>query len=200
MEYDFSWLEAEGVNIQDGLGYTGGKDKYLSTLQRYLKGFDDNKKAVEETLAAGDLEGYAIKVHSLKSNSKMLGAAGLSASFEELELAAKRGDNGYVREHTGEVLAAYEAFIKIIKPVGALEDAQVEGELSPEDAKKTAEELLEALDDFDDELSAGLVSRLSGYPFRLTQKQKLKDASEFIRNFMYDEAAELIREIIPAIE
>ena len=59
---------------------------------------------------------------------------------------------------------------------------------------------MEALDDFDDDLSAELVAKLGGYPFRITQRQKLKKAADLISDFMYDEAAELIKEIIPSIE
>ena len=45
-----------------------------------------------------------------------------------------------------------------------------------------------------------LAKVLSGYPFRLTQAEKLKEAAAFIEDFMYDEAAGIIRQIAPAIE
>ena len=63
-----------------------------------------------------------------------------------------------------------------------------------------AAQLLEALDDFDDDLSAELVKKLSGYPFRLTQKDRLAEAAAFIGDFLYDEAAEIIKEISGEIE
>ncbi|MBR2274989.1 MAG: hypothetical protein IJ873_02865, partial [Lachnospiraceae bacterium] len=61
-------------------------------------------------------------------------------------------------------------------------------------------QLLAALDDFDDELAAELAEKLSGYPFRITQRGKLREAAEQIGDFMYDNAADLIREILEAIE
>ena len=45
-----------------------------------------------------------------------------------------------------------------------------------------------------------LAEKLSGYPFRITQKEKLKTAMAYIEDFMYDEAADLIREIYSEIE
>ena len=63
-----------------------------------------------------------------------------------------------------------------------------------------AKKLLDALDEFDDELAKDLVRKLSGYPFRITQKGKLREAEDQINDFMYEEAAELIREILPEIE
>ena len=62
------------------------------------------------------------------------------------------------------------------------------------------DELLAALEDYDDELSKELAIKLSCYPFRITQSNKLTEASGYIDDFMYDEAAELIREIYPHIE
>ena len=48
---------------------------------------------------------------------------------------------------------------------------------------------------FDDELSAELVTRLSGYPFGDGDREKLAETKKLISDFMYDEAADLIREL-----
>ena len=58
----------------------------------------------------------------------------------------------------------------------------------------------QALDDFDDELSLELAKKLLGYPFRITQRDKLNEAIALIEDFMYDEAADIIRDIEPTIE
>ena len=146
------------------------------------------------------MEGYCIKVQSLKSNSKMIGAMSLAAAFEELEDASRNNDIDLVKEKTGPALKQYSEVIEILRPAGEAEAVMVAGELSAEEAKETAEKLLEALDDFDDDLSKEYVEKLLGYPFRITQKQKVKEAENFILDFMYDEASDLIREIIPSIE
>ena len=200
MEFDLGALEAKGISTKDGIGFTGGNEKYVSAIQRYFKSYESNRKSVEEFLAAGDTENYAIKVHSLKSNSKMIGANELAGAFEELELAAKEGNTALINEKTQPALALYDRVVEAIRPFGEMESVKVAGEISAEEARDVANRLLEALDDFDDDLSAELARKLSGYPFRLTQKQKLREAADHISDFMYDEAMELIKEIIPAIE
>ena len=200
MEFDFGVLDAKGISTKDGIGFTGGNEKYVSAMQRYFKGYESNKKAVTDLLAAGDIEGYAIKVHSLKSNSRMIGANELAGLFEELELAAKAGNASLINEKTPNALALYDSVIDAIRPFGEMDSVKVAGEISAEEARDVANRLLEALDDFDDDLSAELANKLSGYPFRMTQKQKLREATDYISDFMYDEAMELIKEIIPAIE
>ncbi len=200
MEFDFSILKENGISVTEGISYTGGNEKYVSALQRYFRGYESNKKALEDFLSAGDMENYSIKVHSLKSNSRMIGASALGDAFEELELASKDGDADLVNSKTHLALDLYARVIDAIRPFGEMEKVTAGDEITAEEAKETAEKLLEALDDFDDDLSAELATKLGGYPFRITQRQKLKEAAGLISDFMYDEAAELIKEIIPTIE
>ena len=200
MESDFSILEENGISVTEGISYTGGSEKYVSALQRYFRGYESNKKALEDFLSAGDMENYSIKVHSLKSNSRMIGASALGNAFGELELAAKEENTELVSSRTSSALDIYAGVIDAIRPFGEMEKVTASDEITAEEAKETAGKLLEALDDFDDDLSAELAAKLGGYPFRITQRQKLKEAAGLIGDFMYDEAAELIKEIIPAIE
>lgn len=196
---DLSWLDEKGISTEDGLGYTGGTEQYIAALQRYYKGYETNRKVVEEMLATYNVEGYCIKVHALKSNSRMIGALALARAFEMLEMASRKEDIAAMQAGTAPVLALYEEVIDILRPIGEVEAAATSGELSAAEASDTAGQLLEALDDFDDEQAAKLAEKLAGYPFRLAQKQMLREAMEHIQNFMYDEAAELIREISSAI-
>ena len=200
MEFDLNALTELGVDTKTGMEYTGGKEKYLSALQRFYKTSENNRRKVWEFLTAGDMENLSIAVHALKSNAKMLGAADLAEGFEKLELASRENDRELVSASIDGTMAGYEKLLEVIKPLGELETLKAPGEISAEEAKKVANDLLDALDEFDDELAKDLVRKLSGYPFRITQKGKLREAEDQINDFMYEEAAELIREILPEIE
>ena len=200
MEKDLTWIEEAGLDMESGMGYTGGQDKYISAIQRYYRNYEKNRKMVEEFFAQKDYENFKITVHALKSNSKMIGATVLSGMFETLEAAAGSEDTGVIEELTPRVLTDYADLIEKLKPAGEMGDVRAADEISGEIAKDTAEKLLEALDDFDSDLAAELARKLSGYPFRMTQAGMLKEAAGCIDDFMYDEAAEIIRQIIPEIE
>lgn len=197
---DISRLEENGIAVKTGMAYTGGEEKYLSALQRFYKGYESNDKAVKDFLSAKDIKNYEIKVHALKSNARMIGANHLADAFEALETAAKSGEISLMQEKTPAALAEYARVIDILRPIGEMEPVSVKGELTADEARQTAEKLLAALDDFDDDLSCSLANTLMGYPFRITQKTVLKDAIRHISDFMYEEAADLIQSIIPAIE
>ena len=200
MAYDLTCLIEAGLDTKAGMDYTGGEDKYVSAVQRYYKNFEKNKAKVEEYYSNKDFESYMITVHALKSNSRMIGAMELGKEFEYLENAARERDYPVMAQKTLETLSNFENLVKKISPIGQMEKVSAAGEISADVAKATADELLVSLDDFDDDLSKKLATKLSGYPFRITQRDRLKEAIALIDDFMYDEAAEIIKEIYPAIE
>ena len=200
MDYDFKWLDEIGLDTKEGIVYTGGQDKYISSLQRFYKSFDRNVNKIDGFLVKEDYEGYMITVHALKSNAKMIGAPELSKMFEALEDAAREGDTDTIKADTPGVVREYGSLVKKLAPIGEIEDFHVADEISGEEAIRVANELLDALDDFDDDKSKELIQRLAGYPFRLTQKEILKTATGYLEDFLYDEAADAIREIVPSIE
>ena len=200
MRTDISWIAESGLDTATGISYTGGEDKYISAVQRFFKNYEKNRSKVEEYHASNDLENYMITVHALKSNAKMIGASSLSQTFEKLETAAGGGDTQIIDELTPVVLKDYAELIEKLRPIGEIGDVRAADEISAETATETVAKLLEALDDFDDELAKKLAIKLSGYPFRMTQAGRLKEAIGFIEDFMYDEAADIIKEIAPTIE
>ncbi len=197
---DITWLNETGLDTKTGISYTGGQDKYISALWRFYKNYEKNRAKVCEYLEAKDYESYMITVHALKSNAKMIGARDLSTLFETLETAARNNEIGLIEAQNAVALKEYDELIQKLAPIGDMGDVRAADEISAEDARKTVEKLLEALDDFDDEEAKKLAMILSGYPFRMTQADKLKEAVAFIEDFMYDEAADIIRQIAPAIE
>ncbi len=200
MEFDLGFLEEKGIDTKTGLEYTGGMEKYLSAIKRYYSNFESNKEKLIKYFEDGDLKNYMIQVHALKSNSKMVGATDLAKDFEALEQASREGDKTFVSDNGERVLQKYCEFVNLIKPIGEADIEKPADEIDGERAREVTELLLEALDDFDDEKSLELAKILSGYPFRLRQKEELGKAIKLITQFEYDDAAEIIREISESIE
>lgn len=200
MGIDLNQLKEAGLDTASGLSYTGGAEKYLSAVQRFYRNYEKNRSKVEEFHSAGDIESYMVTVHALKSNAKMIGAVSLSESFEMLENAARSNDTGIIDELTSGILEDYATLTDKLAFVGQMGDVKAADEISADVAKDVAQKLLDALDDFDDDEAKKLATKLSGYPFRMTQSDILKEAIGYIDDFMYDEAAEAVAKIIPAIE
>lgn len=197
---DIEFLKEKGINTDEGISYTGSREKYFAAIRRYCDSYDQNRSAVEEAYAHKDLGDLMVKVHGLKSNSRMIGAADMAKAFEELELSAKKGDLEYVLNMTTDVLARYDDLIGFLKPVAGEEKAGQLINLSREEALETTEKLIAALDEFDDSMSIELIGKLKGYPLNPDMEKKLENASLYIHDFLYDEAREIVTEISVSIK
>ncbi len=200
MAVDMTVLLDAGLDIEAGTKYTGNQEKYIAAVQRFFKNYEKNSSKAMEYYSSADYESYRITVHALKSNALMIGATELSTRFEGLEHAAADGDRRYLEDNHARVMESYRALVEAIRAVGETEEVHAADEIGADEARATVEKLLEALDDFDDELSKHLAIKLSGYPFRITQQEKLKNAISLIDDFSYDDAADIIREISQTIE
>lgn len=198
--YDFEDLKGAGIDVDAGMEFTGRDDKYLSAIQRFYKAYEGNVSKLSEFLKENDLNNYSITIHAVKSNAKMIGANEVSEIALKLEMASKDGDAQLVASLHENFMAMYDKLMGILKSYGEMERVKAPGELDGDEARGIARELLEALDDFDDDKSSELAEKMLGYPFRITQKQLLKEAIDAIDNFMYDDAAEIINTLINYIE
>ena len=200
MEIDLGFLEDNEVDVKSGIEYTGGKEKYLSALKRYYQNYEDNREKLEKLWADRDMENYAIQVHALKSNSRMVGANDLADAFEALETAAGEGNTSFIDENSMMTIEKYSQFAELIKPIGEADIEKPAGEISGEEARELSKELLDTLDECDDEKSLELAKKLCGYPFRLRQREQMNQAVKLITEFRYDDAADIVREITGSIE
>ena len=200
MGFDPGFLRDYGIDVTSGIEYTGGQDRYVSALFRFYKNYENNCEKIRSFFEKKDLENITVLVHAMKSNCRMVGATELSTEFEALEYAGREGKLDVIEADTEKVLSRYSAFVKLLEPISRAEITIPADELTKEEALQVLEKLLAALDDFDDELSMSLVKKLSGYPFRPGPKEKLQKAQDNIEKFLYDEAAEIIRDIEKTIE
>ena len=71
-------------------------------LEQYAKETGEKVPVLDDFLAKQEFGEYAIRIHSVKSTSKMIGAEALSEEARKLEMAAKEGRGEYIEEaHAG---------------------------------------------------------------------------------------------------
>ncbi|MBR1724742.1 MAG: response regulator, partial [Ruminococcus sp.] len=88
----------EGIGTADGLRYCMNDiGFYMEMLGEYASAAGEKAAKLTELLESGNTEDYRILVHSLKSNSKTLGAADIASQAESLEAAAARGDTEFLK-------------------------------------------------------------------------------------------------------
>lgn len=124
-----SWLqqlERGGVDVSAGVRYSNGEmEFYRKVLERFAAGADENAALLESYYEAQDIANYQIKVHALKSTSKMIGAESFSDRAKRAEQAAKEQDLDYLQAHHEQLLADYRQLAAVVyDAVGVQEDQQ----------------------------------------------------------------------------
>ena len=62
------------IDVGSGLAHCGSAKSYMTTLKMYLDTAEKNADEIEKFWAARDIRNTTIKVHALKSTSRVIGA------------------------------------------------------------------------------------------------------------------------------
>ncbi len=94
------------IDLRLGVSYCGGREAYLEILSLYLDRVPELMERAEALYRREDWQGYAVELHSLKSDSLSVGAEALSQRAKVLEQAGKAGDAALIRREHEPMLAA----------------------------------------------------------------------------------------------
>ncbi|HAM68078.1 MAG TPA: hypothetical protein DCP68_00465, partial [Ruminococcus sp.] len=121
-------LREAGIHADAGLEYCQNDMDFYRDLLREFTGSADEKIAeIVKFRQAGDWKNYAIRVHGLKSTSKMLGADALSELAKTLEFAAKDEDTDAVAQTHDRMLECFAQTVAAIRQaLGEAEPAPAE--------------------------------------------------------------------------
>ena len=193
---DFNDLRENGLDVDAALRYTGGEDKYIVGLNRFYNAYEKNSNRIKNSYDSKNYEDYTIIVHSLKSNARMIGDNELGELAEKLQYAGEDRDIELIDAETEHLLTMYKDLVNLIKPY--VNEDSTDG-LDKDAATKIANELIEKLEDYDYEDSIILHKKLAEYKFKPQDRIIYNDIKDEIDKFQYDEACELVGELIEHI-
>lgn len=193
---DFEELRKRGLDVDAALRFTGGEDKYIVGLTRFCNAYEKNSNRIKKSYETKNYDDYTLIVHSLKSNARMIGDNELGNLAEKLQYAGEDRDIEVIDSDTSKLLDMYKELVEFIKPYTSDE---VDKGLSKDAAIKLANELKEALDDYDYDESLILHKKLSSYHFRPSDRVVYNDIRDEIEEFKYEEAIELVDELIKCL-
>ncbi|MCR5701666.1 MAG: Hpt domain-containing protein [Lachnospiraceae bacterium] len=113
LSYDpeaLGWVEKE-----IGIANCGSEESYEAAAQIYASTGRTKVEEIRQFYMDEDWENYTIKVHALKSSSRIIGAMELGDLAEELEHAGDDRDIDTIKEKTEDLLKGYELCIKTIE-------------------------------------------------------------------------------------
>ncbi len=114
----FYKLSDYGVDADQGLKYSKGeKEFYVQLLLEYAKNMDKKIGDLSKHFDEEDWKNYTIRIHAIKSTSKMIGAAELAELAKKLEDAAKIGNGDEVKKLHPVFMPLYEKLLESITAI-----------------------------------------------------------------------------------
>ncbi|MCR5023241.1 MAG: response regulator, partial [Lachnospiraceae bacterium] len=193
-------LNADNLNTAAGIENCGSGSAYITALKLFYENSSVNREDIRKLYTEEDWKNYNIKVHSLKSSARLIGASGLSLLAEKLENASLEEslDKDFISDNTEKLLEMYGSYETLLLPLAdKKEEDTVDDSDKPlidtagiRDAYDSLTELI-GVADFD---SCEMIIRsLQGYRMPDdTEKQRFNDIMEAAKRFDWDRVEALI--------
>ena len=100
----------EGIDIKAALRNMTSVEQFQQTILRFYNSIDVNASELQNFCESGDIKGFGIKVHSLKSVARLIGAKDLAAQAEQLEAFADKEDLASIKATNQLLLKNYKSY------------------------------------------------------------------------------------------
>ena len=137
---------------------------------------------------------FTIKVHSLKSSARIVGALDLSKQAEALEDAGNREDMAFIEDNADRLLTDYAAFREKLERI---HDSGDEGDKDPipEDELKDAYMALrDVIPQMDYDSVEMILEMLQGYALPEEDDHRVKELARLLKLFDWDSMEALVGE------
>lgn len=191
-----SFPQLEGINIETGLQNCGSAQLLREMFTSFYSEVDAKKELLSKLLQDSDFENYRIKVHALKSESRLIGAIKLSEEARKLEEAAGAKKESEIIEKNPALMEHLLKFKEILKDF-APENKNCSGEkkkISKKILNEELDQLEKAAKNFNPELADSVVEKLSGYKLPEDFSQTFENISLFARQMDYINLSKIISE------
>ncbi|MCR5675025.1 MAG: DegV family EDD domain-containing protein [Lachnospiraceae bacterium] len=183
--------EIPGIDPAAALKNSGSEDAFLSVLKIYHDSFETRSKEIRDYYEAEDWENYTIKVHALKSSSRLVGAIRMGEAAEALEMAGKRSDVDFIREH-------HDALMKDYRTIHDELAAQYgPGDDLPEIPADTLGEAYAAIEEFsqakDYELAKMVMDSLKEFRLPAADDERMRGIQEKLAKMDWDGILDILK-------
>ena len=104
-------LANAGVNIEKGIAYCGDKEGLREFIGIYHEEGAKRREKLEQLFEEQDWKNYVIAAHTMKSNSRGIGADELADLAMNLETAGKENRIDYILAHHEALMEKHDAFL-----------------------------------------------------------------------------------------
>jgi PAS domain S-box-containing protein len=185
------------INAEIGKNRVAGiEEMYREALDLLYGKLPQDCKNLEFFERGGDLQNFAILVHGMKSSLSTVGAMGLSEAAAQLEKASKAGDAQFCKDALPKLLKDLnELRARLANICGADEPQRGRPKGDGEYLRENVSAALNAAESYDGDAAVAALGKLLEYDYGAEKDEILKNAQAALKNFEFDEAAGLLKQI-----
>ena len=174
---------------------SGSEEAFLSVLKIYYDSYPAKYDELKNFFDTGDWENYTVKIHALKSSSRLIGALALGEDAEKLEMAGKDGNIEYISANHALVMERYKCIVDAL----SVEFGPVEDPGLPEINPATLAELYEGLSEFafakDLELARMVITSAGEYRLPADDADRFKRLQAKVEQMDWEGITEIVKEV-----
>lgn len=185
----------EELDVNSGLIHCGSRESYMVTLKMYADSGYRNADDIEKYWNVRDLKNVTVKVHALKSTSRVIGALEIGDMAAALEKAGEAGDTETLERDLGDLLAKYRQLLKDLEPLNEMEEKEGDDDrpvISKQDMDEAYAALSEFCASFDYDSVVNIVESLEAYRFPEEEATRYDAIKKAVDNFDYDLIPEIL--------
>ncbi|MCR5702077.1 MAG: response regulator [Lachnospiraceae bacterium] len=182
------------IDVDTGITNNGNVAAYIETMKVYAKMSDEYTDEIEGLMRAGDIKNATIKIHALKSTSRIIGALDIGELAQKLENAGKANDIDTLNAELEILLTRARNVGELLKPLLVEQRGRDEGLslISNEMLADAYEKIKGYAMDCDNASIEDVLDELSGYKIPDDEKERYEAIVEASDNFDFDGIASLL--------
>ena len=173
----------------------GSEELLISTIKQYHSSIDQKALELQQFYEAEDWENYEIKVHALKSTSRLIGAVKLSKLAEHLEECAHNNTIDEIQKEHKNLIESFLDLRHILQPLlQETTDDNDKPEITKEELLDKINLLTEYADSFDIDGLDIIIKELESVKLPLDFSDKFDRIRKSVENVDFKELRNLVTE------
>ncbi len=191
--------QIDEIDTEAGIRNCGTEEIYLETLQTYADMIDSHIKETEDFYKSGDISNATIKIHALKSTSRIIGAVSIGELAQELENAGNSGDTQKLDSGIDELLDRCRGLSEKLAPFreqAKTADDEVDDNsglpaISDEEFSDALSVIKEFASACDSQGINSVLDDLNGYSLNSEQKEKTEAVRKAVDELEFERLSEI---------
>jgi len=172
--------EIDMIDTAEGIKHCGDADSYIETVTVYAESAPEGVSEIERLWKERDIVNLTVKVHALKSTSRVIGAMKLGELAERMEKAGDAGDVALLEENMDKLTADYRSLGELLAPLVQTDGNDGLPEIPADKLKEAYSAIRELAEVFDYESVLFIMDSIKEYSIPENERERYSELKKAV--------------------